>query len=1181
MSKTNKQKELNHGELKSRKRMYKAKKNWVIAGATVAMGIMVLGATVGTTQAHAEEWTANSTEQIASRISDGQTSITMEDGDTVWEIGQAINIANPMNLLKDNGIAEGQQYTLEIGTIISWDGNHVTVTDKDGNVIGDKIVTDDEKVEADKTVANQESDTPQARGGQLEQKTVAPEQAETPVAPSTNTTVTTPNSVLPSVPAVDNGTVSEALKPSNPVEKPADKPADKPVTPSKPEVKKFAVTVIHKDEAGNILGKDADVKVEDGVSFTAKAKSFTGFTLVGNATQTVKVTADTTITFTYKANEVTPTPVEKFNVTVSFVDEDGKIIADKVVNEVEAGTEFTATAKNIDGYTVKGEATQTVTVDGNKTLTFTYSKNAVTPPEVQKFDVTINFVDTDGNVIADKDVVSVEYGQEYTATAKNITGFTLQGTPTQTVTVDGNKTVTFTYKKDEVTPPVAQKFDVTVEFKDTDGNTIADKDVVQVEEGQKYTATAKTVNGYSVQGNATQEVTVDGNKTVTFTYTKNVAPVEKFNVTVKHVDTDGNTVAPNETQEVEKGQVFTANAKTVSGYTLQGTATQTVTVDGNKTITFTYKKDVAPVEKFNVTVEYKDTEGNTLSTDSPVEVEKGASFTATAKTIAGYTLQSSSTQTVTVTGNTTVTFTYKKDAVAPVVDKSALQTLVTNVQDTAKGNFTDDSYSLFETQLAVAKSVLADSQATQAEVDSAKTNLQTAFDNLAEKPVTPVEKFSVTVQNVDTDGTVLSTETPVEVEKGQSFTATAKNITGYTLQGNTTQTVTVSGDTTITFTYKKDEVTPPVTDVSAVEAQIASQTMNLINAYRNENGLKSLRPQAQIQNAVNDRANEIVTDYSHNNTSGGMGMDDAKYGYNGMSTGENIGRYNNPSSLDYFIQNGASLAFNAWKNSADHNAYMLATDITEGAVGIHLEDNGSGKYTMFSVFIGGLQDDEWGNDNSLDKSSGGASSRASERRAVAPQSANLETEETTNKVEETTLSEEAPESKVEETETTESTVETPASKVEDSTLPEEATPQTVEAPETQSVEVATPVNPLAVGNFNKLFATKAEANAVAMEQVKLEGGEWFNATFKVTEVQMSDGTVQYGVDFTASQVDKSELAEAYNISLSLSEENYDTHTWSTLAIKIGNAKNVYDDTNATQQQVNNAKIILVNTINNM
>lgn len=944
MSKTNKQKELTRGEFKSRKRMYKAKKNWVVASATIALGISALGFT---SNVHAEAWQATTVEEMQQKLKAEDGQYTFQSGDTFYAIGNAINI-KPEKLMEMNGFTQGTQYSVPIGTTIYWDGNHVTIKDENGNVVADKVVADTDKIDPSGTVAGQSTDTPKNLVVADTNGNITNTQNNNSSGTSSNSNTNKPNNSNNSGQGNTNKPNSsnnggQGNKPVTP-EKPVDKPADKPVDPVKPEVKKFAVTVIYKDTEGNILDKDADVSVEENQSFTATAKSFDGFTLIGNATQTVKVTADTTITFEYKANEITPpTPVEKFNVTVSFVDEDGNTIAEKQVNEVEKGTEFTATAKNIDGYTVKGEATQTVTVDGNKEVTFTYSKNAVTPPEVQKFDVTINFVDENGTVIADKDVVSVEEGQEYTATAKTVDGYTLQGDTTQTVTVDGNKTITFTYKKDEVTPPVAQKFDVTVT--------------------------------------------------------------------------------------------------------------------------------------------YKDTEGNILDTDQTVSVEEGASFTATAKNITGYTLQGNSTQTITVTGNTTLTFVYEKDETPVVVDKSELQTLVNNVQDTPKGNFTDDSYSLFETQLAVAKDVLADNTVTQAEVDQAKTNLQTAFDNLVEKPA-PVEKFSVTVQHVSTDGTVLSTEAPVEVEKGQSFTANATTISGYTLQGNATQTVTVTGDTTLTFTYKANEVTPPVTDVSAVEAQIASQTMALINDYRNQNGLKSLRSQAQIQIAVNDRANEIVTDYSHNNTTGGMGMDDSKYGYNGMSTGENIGRYNNPSSLDYFIQNGASLAFNAWVNSPDHNAYLLASDITEGAVGIHLEDNGSGKYTMFSVFIGGLQDDEWGNDNSLGKS---RSVESSETQAVAPQSASLETEETT------------------------------------------------EVPITETPEVA-------------------ENSTVSTDTVE---------------------------EAPAEKVNKDQLIEAYNVALGLNEHNYDIHTWSTLVIKIGNAKNIFDDVNSSQQQVDTATNNLINTINNM
>ena len=150
-------------EKKYRAKLVKGKHGWLIKG--MVFSALILGGAFATTSSvDASEWQANSVEQIASRIKPGQTSITMEFGDTVYNIGLAINIKDPMQLLFDNGFTHGEQYTLPVGTIISWDGNHVTVKDPDGNIIGDKIVSDDEKHDPSKTIAGQATDTPQNGG---------------------------------------------------------------------------------------------------------------------------------------------------------------------------------------------------------------------------------------------------------------------------------------------------------------------------------------------------------------------------------------------------------------------------------------------------------------------------------------------------------------------------------------------------------------------------------------------------------------------------------------------------------------------------------------------------------------------------------------------------------------------------------------------------------------------------------------------------------------------------------------------------------------------------------------------------------------------------------------------------------------------------------------------------------
>lgn len=83
--------------------------------------------------------------------------------------------------------------------------------------------------------------------------------------------------------------------------------------------------------------------------------------------------------------EVEPTPepeVEYGDLTVKYQDEQGNDILDFEVQQVEVGQEFTATAKEIDGYTLDGDTTQKgIMYKDGKTIVFTYKKFVEPTPE--------------------------------------------------------------------------------------------------------------------------------------------------------------------------------------------------------------------------------------------------------------------------------------------------------------------------------------------------------------------------------------------------------------------------------------------------------------------------------------------------------------------------------------------------------------------------------------------------------------------------------------------------------------------------------------------------------------------------------------------------------------------------------------------------------------------------------
>lgn len=114
-------------------------------------------------------------------------------------------------------------------------------------------------------------------------------------------------------------------------------------------------------------------------------------------------------------------------------------------------------------------------------------------------------------------VVPVKEGDQYSYTAPTIKGYTLVNESKQGGVANGNKTFTFSYKKNVYT--------VTVKHVDTSGKVLSTTSD-RVEEGQMYTAKSISIPGYYVKGygnleQATQQISaVNGNTSVTFTYVK-------------------------------------------------------------------------------------------------------------------------------------------------------------------------------------------------------------------------------------------------------------------------------------------------------------------------------------------------------------------------------------------------------------------------------------------------------------------------------------------------------------------------------------------------------------------------------------------------------------------------------------------------------------------------------------
>ena len=159
-------------------------------------------------------------------------------------------------------------------------------------------------------------------------------------------------------------------------------------------------------------------------------------------------------------------------------------------------------------------------------------------------DVTVNYIDTDGNELKPSQKISGNIGESFDATTPDyrleIEGYTLKevrGNPTGKFT-DQPQTVTYVYVKNPV-----KAAEVTAKYVDTEGNKISDEVVKSGNVGDDYTTEQKAIDGYTfkeVQGNPKGKFT-DQPQTVTYVYMKyKIYPASKADNKLDHKDKTNN-----------------------------------------------------------------------------------------------------------------------------------------------------------------------------------------------------------------------------------------------------------------------------------------------------------------------------------------------------------------------------------------------------------------------------------------------------------------------------------------------------------------------------------------------------------------------------------------------------------------------------------------------------------------
>lgn len=706
-------------EVISKKKLYKSKKNWVVAGSCLIAGAIAISTQTHTISAatpdHAPavavttitHWAPNSVASIKSRIADGQTSLTMINGDTVYNIGLAINLKNPMQLLYDNGYKDGEQYTLPIGTVIRWDGNHVTVQDAEGKVIGDKVIENSQKVDPSAPIANQTSDQ-QSTPVQTDQNGNV---VKTPAKSTTSGSKSAPHITL-----ADNNVDSTSATSTN---KGAQGSMGSTTTPDP-------------DNAGKMKAPDDKPTVDNGSKDTNANDGSTSQPDNGDAT-TEPEFAQGEIVAHFVTKDANGTETE-LSMAASSGDTGSTIdFADLVPEGYQAvgNTKFVVKGGKGQGATIVVQKTSTATTPSdNSGETITQP----TPTVVNK--TALNAAIAKAAALSAKDYTKASFANLINALAS--AKLVANGATATQIAVDSQTTALQNAQNALVhllvTNPTPVKVDKTAlnaavtkaSAYTADKFTTASFDALN-----KALATAMDAQSDAKATQATvDQATTALNHAIASLQTKpTTTPTAKTRTITIVYQMGGGGDLGRETKTAKDGDTFTyTNNKTFDGYTLVSDKTQSFKVNGDATIVYYYNKAAANHDQQRVETArqalnklYNDVAG--ISAYDTGENNWNI-FQADLAHAQDLIMKSNS---ATELNNAAAQL---KQAARNLVDRSKLTAALAATQQVTNNGYTDLSWHAFVAEKAAAQKVLDNEMATSTDLGTAVSQLESAQANL-------------------------------------------------------------------------------------------------------------------------------------------------------------------------------------------------------------------------------------------------------------------------------------------------------------------------------------------------------------------------------------------------------------------------------------------------------------------
>ena len=306
---------------------------------------------------------------------------------------------------------------------------------------------------------------------------------------------------------------------------------------------------------------------------------------------------------------VTYKPIEenqKFTLTINYLDENNNPLDDPYVEELSYLAEYSVASPEIYGYSTKS-TTVSGTVVCNKTIDVIYKKN--------DYNLEINYLDEDNNVLFEQYSNTYKYLDEYEITSPEKGGYTPNFRKVSGI-ISENTTINVIYSKNSYT--------LKINYLDEDDNQLKtpfektyeylDENNIDIEDFYGYTKDTNNVNGI-----------IEDNTEYTITYSKN-----EYTLTINYLDVDGNQLLEPYSNTFKYLDTYEITSPAKEGYTpdydvVEGTITDNTEVDV-----------IYALNEYTLTINYKNVDGAIVAAQYKDTLFYGEAYNIESPSIAGY-----------------------------------------------------------------------------------------------------------------------------------------------------------------------------------------------------------------------------------------------------------------------------------------------------------------------------------------------------------------------------------------------------------------------------------------------------------------------------------------------------------------------------------------------------------------